>query len=80
MFDCQPINTLTEQNHDLEELSDQVLANKGRYQKLVSCLIYLSHTRLDLAYVVNVVSHFMQNPSEIHMNVVKFSRYLKSSH
>jgi len=44
--------------------------DKGRYQKLVGKLIYLSHS-LDIAYVVSVVSQFMHNPSEEHMDAVK---------
>ena len=43
-------------------------------------LIYLSHTRLDIAYVVSVVSQFMHCSSEDHMNVVmQILRYLKYS-
>ena len=43
-------------------------------------LIYLSHTRPDVAYVVSVVSQFMHNPSECHMDVVlQILRYLKSA-
>ena len=43
-------------------------------------LIYLSHTRPDIAYAVSLVSHFMHNPSKDHMNVViRILHYLKSS-
>ena len=43
-------------------------------------LIYLSHTRLDIAYAVSLVSQFMHNPSKDHMQaVVWILRYLKSS-
>ena len=43
-------------------------------------LIYLSHTRPDIAYVVSLVSQFMHNPSKDHMNVViRILCYLKSS-
>ena len=42
-------------------------------------LIYLSHTKLDIAYVVSLVSQFMHNSSKDHMNVViRILRYLKS--
>ena len=53
----------------------------GRKRVLqVSKLIYLSHTRLDIDYVISVVSQFMHCPSEDHMNVViRILRYLKSS-
>lgn len=54
--------------------------NKGRYQRLVDKLIYLSHTRPDIAYAVSVVSQFMHNPSKDHMDaVIRIMRYLKSS-
>ena len=43
-------------------------------------LIYLSHTRLDIAYAVSLVSQFMHCPSEDHMSaMVRILRYLKSS-
>ncbi|KAI5354497.1 hypothetical protein L3X38_007392 [Prunus dulcis] len=45
MLGCEPIGTPIEQNHGLEEYPDQVPTNKGRYQRLVGRLIYLSHTR-----------------------------------
>lgn len=41
--------------------------DKGRYQRLVSWLIYLSHTRPDIAYAVSLVSQFMHSPTKDHM-------------
>nr|GFC25829.1 putative ribonuclease H-like domain-containing protein [Tanacetum cinerariifolium] len=38
------------------------LANRDRYQRMVGKLIYLSHTRPDIAYGVGVVSRFMHQP------------------
>ena len=47
---------------------------------MVGKLIYLSHTRPDIAYAVSVVSQFMHNPSKDHMDaVIRIMRYLKSS-
>jgi len=64
----------------LGEYPDQVPTNKERYQKLVGKLIYLSHTRPDIAYAVSVVSQFMHCPSEDHMDaVLRILRYLKLS-
>jgi hypothetical protein len=46
----------------------------------VGKLIYLSHTRPDISYVVSVVSQFMHYPSKDHMDaVVRILRYLKSA-
>ncbi|CAL8178291.1 unnamed protein product [Prunus armeniaca] len=50
MLDCKPIDTPSEQNHKLGLYLDQVHTNKERYQRLVGKLIYLAHTRFDIAY------------------------------
>ncbi|KAM5585973.1 hypothetical protein ABKV19_005070 [Rosa sericea] len=78
MLDCRPADTPIEQNHRLAEYPDQIPTDRARYQRLVGRLIYLGHTRPDLAYAVSVVSQFMHNPSEDHMDaVVRILRYLK---
>ena len=47
---------------------------------MVGKLIYLSHTRPDIAFVVSVVSQFMHAPCEKHMEAVyRILRYLKSA-
>ena len=43
-------------------------------------LIYLSHTRPDISYVVGVVSQFMHEPRTVHLDAVyRILRYLKSA-
>ena len=80
MLECKPVDTPIVQNHRLGEYLDQAPMDTGRYQRLVGKLIYFSHTRPDIAYVVSVVSQFMHNPSEDHMDaVIRILRYLKSS-
>ena len=50
------------------------------YQRLVGRLIYLSHTRPNIAYAVGVISQFMHNPKETHLQLVHtILHYLKSS-
>ena len=45
---------------------------------MVGKLIYLSHTKPDIAYVVSVESQFMHTPLKLHSEVVYWSlRYLK---
>jgi len=52
--------------------------DKGRYQRLVGRLIYLSHIRPDIGFAVSFVSQFMNNPTEDHMAAVnRMLRYLK---
>jgi len=80
MLECKPADTPIVQNHRLGEYPDQAPTDKGRYQTLVGKLIYLSHTRPDIAYAVSVDSQFMHNPSEDHMDaVIQILRYLKAS-
>ncbi|KAK2965726.1 hypothetical protein RJ640_025452 [Escallonia rubra] len=67
---CRPSDTPIEPNHRLAEFMEGEPADKGMYQRLVGKLIYLSHTRPDIAYAVSVVSQFMQNPKDVHLHAV----------
>ena len=80
LLECKLADIPIVQNHKLGEYVDQVPADKQRYQRLMGKLIYLSHTRPDIAYAVSVVSQFMHCPSEDHMDaVIRILHYLKSS-
>ena len=60
------IGTLVESNIKLGENPNSQLVDKGTYQTLVGHLIYLSHTRPNIAFVVSLVSQFMHSPTEEH--------------
>ncbi|RVW18941.1 Retrovirus-related Pol polyprotein from transposon RE1 [Vitis vinifera] len=80
MSGCQPVNTPIEEGLKLCIEPNQVSTDKGRYQRLVGRLMYLTHTRPDLAYALSVVSQYMHNPGEQHMNaVMRILRYLKNA-
>ncbi|RVW27298.1 Retrovirus-related Pol polyprotein from transposon RE1 [Vitis vinifera] len=80
MSGCQPVNTPIEEGLKLCVELNQVSTDKGRYQRLVGRLMYLAHTRPDLAYALSVVSQYMHNPREQHMNAVMcILRYLKNA-
>lgn len=52
--------------------------DKEKYQGLVEKLIDLSHTRPDIGFSVSVVSQFMNNPREKHLEAVyRILKYLK---
>ena len=53
---CRPASTPVDPNHKLGEAEEDSAVNRESYQCLVGKLIYLSHTRPDIAYVVSVVS------------------------
>ena len=59
---------------------DEAPVDKGRYQRLVGRLIYLSHTRPDIAFAVSVASQSMHDPRQKHMDgVFKILRNLKGT-
>nr|CAN83535.1 hypothetical protein VITISV_014045 [Vitis vinifera] len=61
-----------------QEASNPV--GRGRYQCLVGKLIYLSHTRPDIAFIVSRVSQYMHAPIEEHMEAVyRILKYLKGT-
>ena len=79
MLRCRPIDILIEPNHKLSEASDDTPIDQTRYQRLVGKLIYFSHTQLDIAFVVGVVSQFMHNLKDVHFQVAyKVLQYLNS--
>ncbi|GJT02086.1 ribonuclease H-like domain-containing protein [Tanacetum coccineum] len=56
------------------------LTRVNNYQKLVGKLIYLTHTRPDICYVVHVLSQFMHAPLQSHLKLAfKVLRYLKNA-
>jgi hypothetical protein len=77
MNGSKPAATPIEQNHRLSSDAGN-LVNRECYQRLVGKLIYLSHTRPDIAFAVSVVSQFMHNPRTAHLDAVnRILRYLK---
>ena len=66
MLDCKPIETPMVMNHGLQMIEGGKLANRIQYQRLVGKLIYLAHTRPNIAYAVGVVSRFMHRPQVQH--------------
>nr|GEY69480.1 putative ribonuclease H-like domain-containing protein [Tanacetum cinerariifolium] len=80
MIDCKPAYTLMIVNQKLYMEEKAKLADKGRYQQMVGKLIYLLHTRPNIAYAVGVVSQFMHQPQKNHMKAVMgILRYLKGT-
>ncbi|RVW70185.1 putative mitochondrial protein [Vitis vinifera] len=61
MSGCQPVNTPIEEGLKLCVEPNQVSTDKGRYQRLVGRLMYLAHTRPDLAYALSVGILFAKN-------------------
>lgn len=50
------------------------------YQKLVRTMSYLYHKRSKSVYAINVISQFMHNPEEVHLQIdFRVLQYLRGS-
>ncbi|XP_020247876.1 uncharacterized protein LOC109825431 [Asparagus officinalis] len=58
----------------------ELLENPTRYREIVGALVYLTISRPDIAFVVHVVSQFVQSPTSIHyVAVLRILRYLRDT-
>ncbi|GJU43423.1 putative RNA-directed DNA polymerase [Tanacetum coccineum] len=83
MLGCKPTSVPMEPNTVLNfkvNDDDPTLDNITGYQKLVGKLIYLTHTRPDIAYFVHCLSQHMHAPLKSHLQAaLNVLRYLKGS-
>ena len=61
---CKPASTPIDPNHKLGKASEDPTMDREVYQRLVGKLIYLAHTRPNIAYAVSVFSQFMHTTQE----------------
>ena len=67
-------------NHKLGEAKEELVVDKRMYQRLVSRLIYLVHTRPNIAYSVSMISQFMHATREPHLQAAyRVLHYLKGN-
>ncbi|XP_062075139.1 uncharacterized mitochondrial protein AtMg00240-like [Humulus lupulus] len=85
-FEVKDLGALSKPNKTPIKLGDKrnmfegSSLDKGRYQQLVRKLIYFSHTRPDIAFAVSLVSQFMHDSYQGHLNeVYKILRHLKQT-
>ena len=64
---CKSANTPVDPNVKLGNAEEDITIDKEMYQRLVGKLIYLSHTRPDVTFVVSLVNKFMNRTKEIHL-------------
>ena len=58
---------------------DALLSDIKGYQRLKGKLLYLTLTRPDIAYIVQTLSQFMQNPKRSHLEAAhRVVRYIKN--
>jgi len=77
---CKSASTPLEPNWKNREGKEEHPMDKGMYQRLVGKLIYLSHTRPDITYVVGIVSQFMHSLTGMHLEATyHILKYLKGT-
>ena len=80
MTDCTPVDTPMEAGKRFDQLKPgEKGADKQTYQAIIGSLTYaMTATRPDLSASVGMLSQFMSNPSQVHMDAAKrVLRYLK---
>ncbi|KAG7593962.1 GAG-pre-integrase domain [Arabidopsis thaliana x Arabidopsis arenosa] len=76
----RPVYSPLEQNHKLLSSTSPSFSEPDKYRRLIGRLVYLTHTRPEISYAVNVLAQFMQNPLQDHWEAaIRLVRYLKSS-
>jgi hypothetical protein len=77
---AKPSTFPMEQNLALTKNDGDLIADPLSYRRLVGKLIYLTITRPDLAYAVQVLSQFMDKPCTSHLDAAhRVLRYIKQS-
>ncbi|KAI3759425.1 hypothetical protein L6452_07232 [Arctium lappa] len=80
MLGCKPSSFLIEQNLQLDHCDGSPQVEASRYRRLIGRLLYLQVTRPDIAYAVNMLSQFVSDPRQKHMEVAtRVLRYLKGT-
>lgn len=81
MAQAKPITSPMTASAPLSKFSGISLSDPTEYRSTVGSLQYLSLTRPDIAFAVNKVSQFLQDPRDSHWTAVKrILRYLKSTY
>ncbi|KAM1316340.1 hypothetical protein ACFX2F_019989 [Malus domestica] len=77
---CKPTAALCKPHTWLLVIEGNVLEDPSTYRSLVGALQYLTFTRPDLSFAVNVACQYMTNPTDIHFGLVKMIlRYVQGT-
>ncbi|XP_074315635.1 uncharacterized protein LOC141651839 [Silene latifolia] len=80
LLGSKPSSTPMATDHKLGLSTSPFLDKPESYRRLIGRLVYLAVTRPDLSFSVHVLSQFLQQPREAHMEAaLRVVRYLKGS-
>ncbi|KAK2354629.1 putative mitochondrial protein [Trifolium repens] len=73
---AKPVSTPMQPQLQLQKSSRNALSDPTTYRRLVGRLLYLTHSRPEIAYAVRKLSQFLDSPTDTHMlaalHVLKF--------
>ncbi|GJT30999.1 putative RNA-directed DNA polymerase [Tanacetum coccineum] len=77
---CHPSSFPIEPNLKLDKGKTEPKVDSSRYRRMVGRLLYLQATRPNITYVVNVLSQFVADPRQSHLEAAhRVLRYLKAT-
>jgi hypothetical protein len=80
MQDCKPVSTPISTGLKLGKDEDFEKVDDSMYRSLIGSLLYLTATRPDILFAVNLLSRFMHSPRETHLTAAKrVLRYIKGT-
>eukprot|EP00253_Pinus_taeda_P021769 PITA_21769 len=80
MEDCNPSPSPLQSGVKLSVTCTSPEVDATLYRQLVGKLLYLTHTRPDLSFVVSLIARFMQTPRESHWKAAKrILRYVRGT-
>ncbi|XP_014496849.1 uncharacterized protein LOC106758439 [Vigna radiata var. radiata] len=80
MQGCKPSSTPFLKDISSLYKEDNHLDDPQSYRRLIGKLLYLTNTRPDLCFTINLLSQFMQFPTNSHYQAIQHVlRYIKSS-
>ena len=78
--DCNSVITPSEVGLKLSKSGAGKRVDSTLYKQIVGSLMYLTSTRPDIMHAVNLISRYMENPTEVHLLAAKrIFRYLKGT-
>ncbi|XP_019418568.1 PREDICTED: uncharacterized protein LOC109329353 [Lupinus angustifolius] len=76
----KPVSTLMDYNSKIHSQSGELLQDITSYRRLMGRLLYLTHTRSCITFVVSSLSQYLTNPTDLHFKAAtRVLRNLKAA-